>query len=146
MGCIPPWISQLNNEVVCNDDIKFDNKKQAQQVKSQLLEFTANMWKRRETNFEVGCKLPCTQKHFTVQTISHKMVSAPHHYMAVKFEEDVEILEEKSNYSEFDLIVEIGSSLGLWLGMSVLGIYDLLTNLTLSVIGILESKRRNGDR
>ena len=29
-------------------------------------------------------------------------------------------------YSLFDLIVDIGSSLGLWIGLSALGVFDLL--------------------
>ena len=38
----------------------------------------------------------------------------------------VTVEEEVSNYDEFSLIVEIGSCLGLWLGLCVSGIYDLL--------------------
>ena len=29
-------------------------------------------------------------------------------------------------YGVFDLVVEVGSSLGLWVGLSVLGIFDLV--------------------
>ena len=28
-------------------------------------------------------------------------------------------------YNEFDLIVEVGSALGLWIGLSALGVLDL---------------------
>ena len=44
----------------------------------------------------------------------------------VQFEDTVEILEEESNYNEFDLMVEVGSSIGLWIGLSALGIFDLV--------------------
>ena len=41
----------------------------------------------------------------------------------------VKIEEEVSNYNEFSLIVEIGSCLGLWLGLCISSIYDLLVQL-----------------
>ena len=46
--------------------------------------------------------------------------------MQINFLDTVKILEEESNYDELDLIVEIGSSLGLWIGLSALGILDLV--------------------
>ena len=37
-------------------------------------------------------------------------------------------------YSEFDLIVEVGSSLGLWIGLSALGVFDLFLNLAVELL------------
>ena len=34
-----------------------------------------------------------------------------------------------NGYSEFDLIVEAGSSLGLWIGLSILGIFDFIIDI-----------------
>ena len=46
--------------------------------------------------------------------------------MMILFDDSVKIMEEQSNYNEFDLMVEVGSSLGLWIGLSALGIFDLI--------------------
>ncbi len=37
--------------------------------------------------------------------------------------------EEVSSYDKFSLIVEIGSSLGLWLGLCVIALYDLAVDV-----------------
>ena len=44
----------------------------------------------------------------------------------LQFEEEVDIEEIVLAYDFEDLLVEIGSCLGLWLGLSVVGIYDLM--------------------
>ena len=36
-------------------------------------------------------------------------------------------MSDRSN-DEFDFIVEVGSALGLWIGMSALGLYDFIQN------------------
>ena len=76
-------------------------------------------------NYESGCKLPCNQLHIDVQTLSKSSYDSRNDLM-VLFEDSVKIMEEQSNYNEFDLMVEVGSSLGLWIGLSALGIFDLI--------------------
>ena len=45
-------------------------------------------------------------------------------------------------YDFADLIVEIGSCLGLWLGLSLLGLFDVVTIAIKHVIGGLSEKPR----
>ena len=40
-------------------------------------------------------------------------------------------------YGFFDLVVEVGSSLGLWIGLSALGVFDLL----LDIVALCQSKK-----
>ena len=42
------------------------------------------------------------------------------------FSDTVDIRTDTNNYDIFSLIVEAGSSLGLWVGFSALGVYDLI--------------------
>ena len=39
LGCIPPWLPQIENEDICYDEVKFSDEKQANYVKSQMLLF-----------------------------------------------------------------------------------------------------------
>ena len=39
---------------------------------------------------------------------------------------EVEYITEVNNYDEFDLLVEVGSALGLWLGLCVLDFFNLM--------------------
>ena len=55
----------------------------------------------------------------------------------------VEIQEEQSNYNKFDLIVEIGSSLGLWIGLSVLGIFDVMSDCSKKGVDFVKEKMEN---
>ena len=42
----------------------------------------------------------------------------------------VDVYTDSSNYDEFALLVEVGSSLGLWIGLSALGEQEyILVNL-----------------
>ena len=78
-------------------------------------------------DFESECKLPCNQVHLDVQTVKKRYYdNYKGQSLIVQFDSSVEILEEKNNYNEFDLMVEVGSSLGLWIGLSALGIFDLI--------------------
>ena len=49
-----------------------------------------------------------------------------HHWIHFLFDENANVFEDVNNYDEFSLIVEVGSSLGLWIGLSALAVFDLL--------------------
>jgi hypothetical protein len=44
------------------------------------------------------------------------------------FQKEVSVTEKLPNYDFFKFIIDTGSSLGLWLGLSILGLWDLLTD------------------
>ena len=46
--------------------------------------------------------------------------------VSIHFNEKVYVTEKLYNYDSFKFLIDIGSSLGLWLGLSVLGLYDIL--------------------
>ena len=49
------------------------------------------------------------------------------HFIHILFDENVKVLEEQNNFTIFDLIVQIGSSLGLYVGLSAMAIFDLIS-------------------
>ena len=46
----------------------------------------------------------------------------------IMFNPKIEISRHNLAYGPFDLLVEIGSALGLWTGLSAIGVFDLLLN------------------
>ena len=49
--------------------------------------------------------------------------------MKLKLPDRVTYFTDSYSYKGFDLVVDIGSALGLWIGLSVLGFYDGLITL-----------------
>ena len=43
-----------------------------------------------------------------------------------KFADVVNVETEINGYDSFRLVIEVGSSLGLWLGLCIIGIFDLV--------------------
>ena len=56
-----------------------------------------------------------------------------HNYISIDFAPDVELEYVVLQYDFPSLIVDFGSSLGLWLGLSVVGIYDLIVTLMIKI-------------
>ena len=44
----------------------------------------------------------------------------------IKFADVVNVETEINGYDSFRLVIEVGSSLGLWLGLCIIGIFDLV--------------------
>ena len=125
LGCIPPWITKLGREEICYHDIQFNNIETANKIKLELHLILLQLG----TGFDFGCKLPCNQLHLSVQQTKTDTIEEKLGAINLQFEDSVKVLEERNNYSFFDLMVEIGSSLGLWIGLSAIGIYDLFSDL-----------------
>ncbi len=60
------------------------------------------------------------------ETWGENSKSRNHGRVIIHFDENVYVTEKLYNYDCFKFIIDIGSSLGLWLGLSVLGLYDIL--------------------
>ena len=55
--------------------------------------------------------------------------------MFLYFERDLKVTRHIVEYTWFNLIVDVGSSLGLWIGLSILGIYDLALDMLVKFSG-----------
>ena len=61
--------------------------------------------------------------------------------LAIDVDDKVEILEEQSNYTLFDLVIDSGSSLGLWIGLSILGVFDLVMQYCLVIKNCIKNRK-----
>ena len=74
--------------------------------------------------FEEECRQSCKE---TTYIVNEK--GAKNHYVSqasVTFNQKVLVTEKVANYDMFKYIIDVGSSLGLWLGLSILGLHDLV--------------------
>ena len=79
----------------------------------------ANTW------IETECKNSC--RHYKYLVHEREIVVGKSYSGAiVKFTQKVVITQTSANYNLFQFLIDVGSSLGLWLGLSVLGFHDLV--------------------
>ena len=74
-----------------------------------------------------SCLLPCSllSAHATYQASgTHSILQ--YNYISLHFDERVAVEQILLFYNSENLLVEIGSCLGLWLGLSAVGVFDLL--------------------
>ena len=118
LGCMVPWITK---EDACMG--KLNKLEKHQEIIEWLFKITEHSWGRVLYKPET-CLPPCT-----VLT-AHSTFASSGNYMNVSlfelyFSPDIQVEKNTLAYDFGDLLVEIGSCLGLWLGLSVVGIYEL---------------------
>jgi hypothetical protein len=116
-GCLPPWFLR-NKGMTCETE-----KEVAEPQKNKLIEFIKFMLGRDLKLYE-SCLPPCIKMIIGIKKTTH---STNHHeYAQLSFvtKEEVVVYKDTYSYDTFNLVVDIGSALGLWLGRSVLCIFD----------------------
>ena len=119
LGCNPPWLSATNQ---CNATYPriFTHK-----IPDFDHRYTDLLYTLGQTKEETECRNSCKSLKTAVHTrdiFDGKLRSKIVH---INFDQTVLCTEKKFNYDLFKFVVDIGSNLGLWLGLSVLGLYDL---------------------
>ena len=114
-----PWMSEYDQ---CSEPI------QRRPQHNQLREWLVHMYKYSKTGFHYqsdSCQLPCTK--ISIHSIfqdSRTRKSGPNK-INLYFAENIPVEKTVLAYGFVSLLVEIGSSLGLWLGLSVVGMFDV---------------------
>ena len=123
LGCAIPWHSAPKNEKNCNTklngsgthygskkDLIRDNVERI--IKTDILEHTN------------ACLKPCLQLK-SYSKLKHTYKANYYNRLELVFKKTVRVTKYLKAYTEFDLVVEIGSAMGLWIGLSILGVLDL---------------------
>ena len=117
IGCTPPWLSPTNQ---CNDTYprNFTNP-----VPDFRKEYVQNLRTLGKTKIEKSCRKSCTT---TISTARVRTTQDDHkNKIQIQFDDKVRITETVYNYGLFQFIIDAGSSLGLWLGLSMLNLHDI---------------------
>ena len=116
-GCLPPWFPVNQSEKMCQAEMnKKSNFKRPEALKEQL--------DTREVKMLQKCMPPCITMEIKIQEmryVRNRLDQA--RFKAFSKEWAIKHTEVYS-YDKFDFLVDFGSALGLWLGMSCLSILD----------------------
>ena len=124
LGCNPPWLSaqdQCIRVINATDEIVkniYGNKKFL--VITDIVEMEGFPARER-------CTKPCTvtQSNFFLGEKTNKPFLDDHTKLRFKFAKQVIYKTKILGYGFSDFLIDLGSSLGLWFGLSVFGITDL---------------------
>ena len=123
-GCIPPWFPTPKKKA-CGFNVSretYDNKKK--KINLELWKLLAN-WDMDAMN---KCKPNCKQLKTNLKEINRRVKDPSASWLHLYFKKSVVTTTEAYSFDIFALAVEIGSALGLWLGLSVLSILDLIVS------------------
>ena len=121
-ACLPPWIT-LNQNVfnTCSDTDPFKLNKE---MNKNWLKLCADLSDDHWPDLFKACSRPCTKFLYILKkkrVISNLIDSQ--YTLSIHFIDPITVRKQALEYGFFDMMVEIGSSLGLWLGLSAI---DLL--------------------
>ena len=125
LGCRVPWLSAPQDQRVCEGRILLSEDKLVQLQKSIELIYNKIKLSKMDRQYN-ACLKPCRElKAYSKLTTEDPM---PYGYSSVtlSFSDKVKVIRYMESYGMFDLVVEVGSSLGLWIGLSALGVFDLV--------------------
>ncbi len=129
LGCIPPLLSNHDHCGFVSKE-KFSNL--TYYIKSYAKRYMINV----PTKAEEMCLKPCLQQK--IHVILKDQETSPGSWATFAFNPNVKVLTEQANYNWFNFIVDIGSSLGTWAGLSAISLIDIglhpITNLK-SLVG-----------
>ena len=117
LGCMIPWMSELER---CTGNVT--RLPDYQQIEQWLSAVIQEAWRGVQYK-STRCPLPC---NLITGKASYLLSGATtHNSFGLYLEDEVKVERIVLAYGFTDLLVEIGSCLGLWLGLSVVGIFDI---------------------
>ena len=120
MDCTPPWLSSNDQ---CNANITTHNYTNEEISNEILKNFVDPKDDWKPTAAETMCKNPCKKMTNWVSLTAEGIGFSTS--LRIRFDKMVKIKKKVVVYTLFNFIIDVGSSLGLWLGLSALGITDL---------------------
>ena len=136
IDCMIPWMSSNNQ---CTGPIR---KLPAHQDLYKWLEaFIRSAWKL-QGHLSENCLPPCSilSAHSTFLR-AYTRTTLTQDVVGLYFDVQVRVERRLPIYGFPDLLVEVGSSLGLWLGISVVGLFDIFARIAPSCIKMKELAR-----
>ena len=143
LGCMVPWLSGPEDPTICKGRVKIS----AYNLTLLFDEVLALKEKVRLGNMishTNTCLKPCLELR-AFSTLK-KRVEEEYYVTFITFPKTVKVTKYQKAYGLFDLVVEVGSSLGLWIGISALGVFDLLHQAGTNLKEIFKKIKGNGHR
>ena len=122
-GCIAPWFPK-NTSLVCEEDIemKINDKMTMVNAVDQLHMLISG----QDLSIFSTCLKPCLTMDLKLRLV-HKVSNMVDNGGAeISLNDEVVVHTAVIAYDMFNLVVDLGSALGLWLGLSALSIFDTI--------------------
>ena len=124
INCAPPWLTHKDQ---CDANMNVTEKNSVEFFDKTW--YVANGINTMDTDIYLGkkkCPKPCTiQKSIVMFNEKEKNVFNET-YLTLIFDKEVVHTTKQLGYGPSEFLVDMGSSLGLWFGLSVFGITDLV--------------------
>ena len=126
LGCMPPWLS-ADNQCICTytgqDFIKFNATLSGKEFTEDIINPLLDL---KKTKAEQECLPHCLKMKNIVSLQWIEESEDADTKVILQFEQEVLVSKTIVTYFLSDFAVDIGSSLGFWLGLSVFGVADLV--------------------
>ena len=125
LGCRPPWLSAPGHPDNCRGQTPLTST-QSEDWLIKLGDFIFDV-KRRGKGDSGNCLKPCkglfadSKMFFEKEPEENEEI-----FVSLTFVKEVKVTKYLRSYGLFELVVDVGSSLGLWIGLSIVGLFDLV--------------------
>ena len=121
MGCMVPWVS---NKDVCKQPLVRGPETKA--IASWLRYIIINAYGGIHYEHHL-CPLPCSvlKARAIFRQSGSGLVYQQHNQLELHFQASMDVERILIAYGIMDLLVETGSCIGLWLGLSIVGVFDM---------------------
>ncbi len=130
-GCLPIWFP--TDSTKCSNSSKPHN----EGAHAYLLALLDN------SDLDTTCKCSCYQLKMNFMQVEEITNFPIYSVLSVKFDKDVQVLKRVYSYDAFSLITELGSALGLWVGLSALGLLDITMEACLKAKKIIANQLKH---
>ena len=127
--CLPPWFPK-NSTLTCEYGKIMEINDNNLTMSTQFLKFIDGFG----MDILKLCLPPCVSMHFKLNEISHITNKIDNAILKIKVKDEIKVHTDVYAYDIFNLVVDLGSSLGLWLGLSALSIFDALVEFCMATI------------
>ena len=120
-GCNVPWFTDNEEEICRTDSLNSNNL-----IMDNNKKYWSILRNYGQNSYFSPCKIPCKTVTITSKLKSHFKVNLYNETVVnVNFNPSVMVTKSILKTSPFDLINNMGSSMGLWLGISVFSIFQI---------------------
>ena len=137
MPCNPPWLSSHHQ---CNESLRNISVYQflADDFQEKIVEV---LFEYRKNFAEEKCKRPCVvmTNHAKLKGRGATKFGISGAYL--EFSPEVTMKSKVKAYDMFKFIIDVGSSLGLWIGLSALGLMDFVIEYMYRVQDIVQTQK-----
>ena len=121
-GCLPPWIPADESENICKTEI--DLRLSQEMMEGPEFQFLKELLGSREVEMFKQCLLPCVSIKMKLKRTRYDTNFPDNAWISIYSKAWAKKRTDIYSYNGFNFIVDFGSALGLWMGLSCLSILD----------------------